>query len=168
MMPTSVHGTFKGGYGFTLIEMILVILVVGISLAMVMPNLSKNHDQVLLEEGSRLAALLNYATDISTSTGHAIAWDQTAVGYRFLERDQDLKVWKPLLDDASLRERALPESVKIEYVAEQGKQVDKYAKVIMNPSGVKAPFEIVLHNETHHIKVTANLIGQVTMSQAEH
>ena len=168
MMLTSVHGAYKGVHGFTLIEMMLVILVFGISLAMVIPNLSKNHDQVLLEEGNRLAALLNYANDISTSTGHAIAWDKTAAGYRFLVRDQDLKVWKPLLDDASLRERVLPETVKIEYVDEQGKQADHYAKVIMNPSGVEAPFVIGLHNESKHIKVTGNLIGQVTMIKAEH
>ena len=57
MMLTSVHGTYKRGHGFTLIEMMLVILVFGISLAMVIPNLSKNHDQVLLEEGNRLTAL---------------------------------------------------------------------------------------------------------------
>jgi len=167
-MLTSVHGIYKGAHGFTLIEMMLVILVVGISLTMVMPNLSKNHDQVLLEEGNRLAALLNYATDISTSTGHAIAWDQTAAGYRFLERDQELKVWKPLLDDVSLRERFLPESVKIEYVAEQGRQAHQYAKVIINPSGVKAPFVIDLHNENQHIKVSGNLIGQVTISKADY
>ena len=38
----------------------------------------------------------------------------------------------------------------------------------MNPSGVEAPFVIGLHNESKHIKVTGNLIGQVTMIKAEH
>jgi len=167
MMLTSVPGTFKRGHGFTLIEMMLVMLVIGISLAMIVPNLSKNPEQVLLEEGNRLTALLNYATDISIATGSAIAWDQTAAGYRFLERDQDLKVWKPLMNDSSLRERTLPEDAQIEYVAKQGKQAGNLARVIMNPSGVQAPFEIGLHNESAHIKVVGNLIGQIKMIRVE-
>ena len=168
MMLTSVHGTYKGAHGFTLVEILLVMLVIAISLAMVVPNLTKSHEQILLEEGNRLTALLSYANDVSTSTGHAIAWDQTPAGYRFLERDQNLNVWKPLLDDASLRERILPESVQIEYVLEQGKSADQLAKVIMNPSGVQAPFEIGLHNDSQHIKVIGNLIGQISMTRTEH
>jgi len=167
MMLTSVHGPYKGAHGFTLVELLLVMLVIAISLAMVVPNLTKSHEQILLEEGNRLTALLSYASDISTSTGHAIAWDQTPAGYRFLEKDQDLNVWKPLLDDASLRERILPESVQIEYVPEHDKHADHLTKVIINPSGVQAPFEIRLHNESQHIKVIGNLIGQITMTRTE-
>ncbi len=167
MMLTSVHGAYRGAHGFTLVEILLVMLVIAISLAMVVPNLTKSHEQILLDEGNRLTALLSYANDVSTSTGHAIAWDQTPAGYRFLERDQNLNVWKPLLDDASLRERILPESVQIEYVLEQGKSADQLAKVIMNPSGVQAPFEIGLHNDSQHIKVIGNLIGQISMTRTE-
>lgn len=167
MMQTSAHGRYKGKRGFTLIEVMLVILVVGISLAMVVPNFNKNNDQVLDEEGHRLVALLHYATEFATSTGRAIAWDQTGSGYRFLERDQDLNVWKPLMDDATLRGRNLPESVHIDNVVGQGSQANQSTKVIMNPSGVQAPFEIGLHNESRRIKVAGNLIGQITMRHAE-
>jgi general secretion pathway protein H len=167
MMPTSVHGIYKKSHGFTVIEILLVMLVIGISLAMVLPNLSKNHDQILFEEGNRLAALLYYAKDISGSTGQAIAWDQTPAGYRFLERDQDHNIWKPLLDDPSMRERVLPDDVQIEYVTEQSKRNGHFTKVIMNPSGVQAPFEIGLHNKNQHIKIVGNLIGQITISRIE-
>jgi len=167
MMPTSVHGIYKKSHGFTLIEMMLVMLVIGISLAMVLPNFSKNHDQILFEEGKRLTALLNYASEISTSTGQRIAWHKTSTGYRFLEKDQDQNIWKPLLDNISMRERTLPDSVEIEYVTEQGKQNGQLVKVIMNPSGVQAPFEIGLQNKNKHIKVNGNLLGQITMSRVE-
>jgi general secretion pathway protein H len=166
-MLTSAHGIYKGKRGFTLIEMMLVILVVGISLAIVVPNFNKNNDQVLDEEGHRLVALLHYATEFATSTGRAVAWDQTSAGYRFLERDQDLNVWKPLMDDVTLRERNLPDSVRIDGVTSQSPQVGHSAKVIINPSGVQATFEIGLHNDSKHIKVAGNLIGQITMRQAE-
>jgi hypothetical protein len=57
--------------------------------------------------------------------------------------------------------------VQIEYVLEQGKSADQLAKVIMNPSGVQAPFEIGLHNDSQHIKVIGNLIGQISMTRTE-
>ena len=167
-MRTSVHGTYKGTRGVSLVEILLVMLVIAIALAMVMPNLTKSHEQTLLEEGKRLSALLSYASDMSTSTGHAIAWEQTPAGYRFLEKDQDLNVWKPLLDDSSLRERVLPERVQIEFIPEQGKHGSQLAKVIFNPSGVQAPFEIGLHNESQHIRVIGNLIGQITLARTEY
>jgi general secretion pathway protein H len=166
-MLTSVHGVCKDFRGFTLIEMMLVILLVGISLALVMPNLNKNDDQVLVDESGRLATLLSYATAFAISTGQTIAWDQTTSGYRFLERDQELSVWKPLMDDTTLRERNLPESVHIDHVNGQGVQMNQSAKVIMNPSGVQAPFEIGLHNESKHVKVTGNLIGQIAVGHVE-
>jgi uncharacterized protein YggU (UPF0235/DUF167 family) len=66
-----------------------------------------------------------------------------------------------------MRERTLPDSVEIEYVTEQGKQNGQLVKVIMNPSGVQAPFEIGLQNKNKHIKVNGNLLGQITMSRVE-
>lgn len=167
MMLTLAHGIYKTEDGFTLIEMMLVILVVGVSLAMVFPNFNKNDDQVLEEEGHRLAALLHYATEFATSTGHALAWDETNTGYRFLERDQDLNVWKPLMDDVTLRERNLPDTVHLDGAASQGGRLSQSARVIINPSGVQAPFEIGLHTDSQRIKVAGNLIGQITMRHAE-
>ncbi len=167
MMPTSVHGICRKSHGFTLIEMMLVMLVIGISLGMVLPNLSKNHDQILFEEGKRLTALLNYASEISNSTGQAIAWHKTLTGYRFLEKDQNQNIWKPLLDDTSMRARTLPDSVQIEYVTEQGKQNSQLEKVIMNPGGIQTPFEIGLQNKNKHIKVNGNLLGQITLNRVE-
>ena|ERR1039457_11040 len=161
-MPTLALGQFRhSAPGFTLLEMMVVLLVVGISLALVTPHFMKNDDDVLKEEAMRLVALMEYAADSASSRGHWLAWSPTVSGYRFLERDEDKNVWQPVTTDEILRERQLPEGVRLGPASRQQTAVTSNTLIALSPSGINSPFRIVLTmGETKRI-VSGNLLGRV-------
>ena len=105
MTPILALGRYKKAYGFTLLELMVVMILIGISLSLILPNLIKNDDDVLKEESLRLIALLEYAADTASSRGIWLAWSPTVSGYRFLQHDDDKKIWQPIVTDDVLRER---------------------------------------------------------------
>ena len=151
--------------GFTLLETMVALIVIGISLALVVPHFLRGDDEILKEEASRLASLMEYAADSASSTGHWVAWSPTSGGYRFLERDEEKNVWKPIVSDAPLRERNLPEGIKLTFYEDQ--QVGKtFAGMVkFSPSGLQVPFRIILSGHDISRVVTGNLMGQVSSTK---
>lgn len=149
--------------GFTLLEMMVVLLVFGISLGIVTPHFMKNDDEVLKEESLRLVALIEYAADSASSRGLWLAWSPTASGYRFLQRDENKNVWQPVTTDEVLRERQLPEGMRLGASSQQQVAVPPNALIALSPSGIHAPFQIELRIGKDKRIVRGNLIGQVEM-----
>lgn len=146
--------------GFSLIELLLVIAVLGISLTVITPNLARNHSEILNDESLRLVSLLNYASDASISTGRPLLWEQTPGGYRFLERDEHLDIWKPALETYVLRERQLPEKIHIESASNQ---YGSTRRVFFSAGGVSSPYAIMLSNGEQKKLISGNLIGQASL-----
>lgn len=179
MMPTSVLGPISIGQasllqpkpkqsrrlvaGFTLLELMVVLVIVGISLGLVTPNLMKNDDDLLKEESMRLVALMEYATDTASSQGHWLAWSQTVSGYRFLQRDEDKSIWQPITTDEVLRERKLPEGMRIATVNNQQAAVIAKSMIALSPSGIQSPFQIELIVGKTRRVVRGNILGKVEM-----
>lgn len=147
--------------GFTLLEMMVVLLVVGISLALVTPNFMKSDNDVLKEESMRLVALMEYASDSASSRGHWLAWSPTESGYRFLERDEDKNVWQPVTTDEVLRERQLPEGMHLGSSSQQQTVVASNTLIALSPSGVNLPYQIVLTMGEEKRVLRGNLLGNL-------
>ncbi len=161
MMPISALGAFRKAYGFTLLELMVVMIVIGISLSLVIPNLMKNDDDVLTEESMRLIALMEYAADSASTRGIWIAWSPTVLGYRFLQFDNDKNIWQPLINDDVLRERELAEGVQLKASMQQQTTVAPDALIPLSPSGVHAPFQMVLSIGEKKRVIQGNLLGKV-------
>ena len=146
--------------GFSLIELLLVIAVLGISLTVITPNLVRNHSDILNDEALRLVSLLNYASDASISTGRPLLWEQTPTGYRFLQRDESLDIWKPALEANVLRERQLPEKI---YIESASNQYGNTRRVLFSAGGVSSPYAIMLSNGEQKKLISGNLIGQASL-----
>lgn len=147
--------------GFTLLELMVVLVVVGISLALVMPHFMKNDDDVLKEESMRLVALMEYAADSASSRGLWLAWSPTVSGYRFLQRNEDTNVWQPITTDEVLRERQLPEGMHLGLAGNQKSAQLSKAMIALSPTGIHSPFQIELGIGQAQSVVRGNLLGQV-------
>src|SRR3990172_704604 len=89
--------------GFTLLELLVVIVIVGITLGMVSFNAMPGERQVLQNDAQRIALLLQLARDEAIVRNRPIAFEAEADRYRFLLRNG--KSWQTLQQDDMLRER---------------------------------------------------------------
>jgi general secretion pathway protein H len=83
--------------GFTLLEMLVVLVIAGIIAGVASLTLTRNPRTDLREEGQRLALLFESANDEAQVRGHPLAWQANLQGYQFLERNADS--WRTVRDD---------------------------------------------------------------------
>ena len=88
--------------GFTLIEVVVVTLIVGIMAAMAGMQLARGPADALRAESERLAGLLRAAREESILQGRVLAFVPDGDAYRFLRLEADGRL-KPLGGDQLLR-----------------------------------------------------------------
>ncbi len=89
--------------GFTLLELLVVMVIAGIILGMVSFKAMPDDRQVLLQDAQRIALLLQVARDEAIVRNRPIAFEADANRYRFLIREE--QNWQVLTQDEMLRER---------------------------------------------------------------
>ena len=95
--------------GFTLIEILVVIALLGIAAAVVALSVSGSDSRLLREETARLGALFRIAQDEARITGRTLVWEADVTGYRFRMLDEEgARDWS----DDILRQRAWPFPVR--------------------------------------------------------
>ncbi|RFU47390.1 GspH/FimT family pseudopilin [Paraburkholderia sp. DHOC27] len=83
--------------GFTLLEMLVVLVIVGILVSVASLALTRNPRTDLNEEAQRLALLFESAGDEAQVRARPIAWQPVDSGFRFDMHTDD--GWRPLRDD---------------------------------------------------------------------
>lgn len=135
--------------GFTLLEMLVVLVIVGLLVAVVTLAPSRNRRTDLAEEAQRLANLLESAGDEAQVRSMPIAWQPVGGGYRFVQRTES-GAWAPMTDDLYRARRwgAAVTGVSVRYTG-----------------GGETPSQIVLGSESIDVPVTITLwSGDVRMA----
>ncbi|MCM2549320.1 GspH/FimT family pseudopilin [Burkholderia glumae] len=83
--------------GFTLLEMLVVLVIAGILVSAATLTMHRNPRTDLREEAQRVALLLESASDEAQVRARPIAWQPTDHGFRFDIRGED--GWHTLRDD---------------------------------------------------------------------
>jgi general secretion pathway protein H len=133
---------FRRCRGFTLVEVLVVVLLIAIAVSFVTVNLGTDDREILRGEAVRLAAGLQQARDEAVVTRSAIAWRGGAGGYEYLRRDAE-RGWVPLDVNGAFPPRFLEFPVRLAEVEVEGVRVAPGSLVVLSPS-VLAPVRIVL------------------------
>ncbi|CAM3713939.1 GspH/FimT family pseudopilin [Bordetella tumulicola] len=80
-MPTSVRGNSERG--FTLIEMLIVVVIIAIAASMVSLSVSASSDRVLVADAERLVDAFTVAQSEARSDGRTIRWYGDERGWSF-------------------------------------------------------------------------------------
>ncbi len=143
-------------FGFTLLELIIVVAIVAVSAGLITLSLRDSHEARLEEEGERLSALLEMARAEARVAGISVHWvprqddgadPDTAVQFRFV----GLSALQPLptrwLDPAT---RA---------------QVVGAATVVLGPEAILPPQRIVLRLADKRLELASDGLGPFAASR---
>ncbi|HEX7813051.1 MAG TPA: GspH/FimT family pseudopilin [Burkholderiales bacterium] len=154
------------GRGFTLIEMLVVLLIMGLLVGMV-STITQPDDRALLRvEAERLARLLDLASLQSRLTGRSIAWTADGPGYRFWQFNDDT-YWAEIRDDDTLRARTLPQGMVIAGMRLENLRPAKNLRLEFNPYGAASSFRIDMALGTALSTVAGSPIGEVRVLSEE-
>lgn len=155
--------------GFTLLEVVVVLLIITIILGMVGVNLTRNPADTLRDEADRLALVLQNAQQQAILEGKPYGFTFTEKGYVFLQLDPDNHL-VPIETDELLTPRELPQSVVLmptETAGKNAKPADsnkRFDLILFDPSGEPPIFNLVLSIGDLYWYVRGQSDGQVISS----
>lgn len=151
--------------GFTLIELMVVILIIVIVLGLVGVNLEPDRETVVRDEARRMALLLRTAQQEAILQGKILAMEITPEGYVFLMLDHNSE-FRSLSRDEILRPRDLPRDIIISSVNIEGRPVTEKPRLILLPTGELPEFTIVFSFGDIHWQVQGVFSGEINVAVA--
>ncbi|HFE38791.1 MAG TPA: type II secretion system protein GspH [Gammaproteobacteria bacterium] len=148
--------------GFTLLELMVVIFIIGILLSLATISVSTRSDHSLETEARRFASLMKLASDEAILNARPIAAQLAKKKYQFsisgeLENE-----------DTLLRPRDIPEHIALEVVIEDDEidfdalDAESFANIYILPSGEMTPFSVIFSQaDGLAYEVTGDFMGKI-------
>ena len=150
----------RPGRGFTLIEMLVVLMIMGLFIGLV-ATITRPDDRALVRlEAERLAQLLDFAATEARLGGRSIAWTAEESGYRFW-RAGDEGGWTKFADSEVLRARTLPQGLAIAGFRVENMRPQGAMRLEFAPQGSSLAFAIGLSLGTERYAVEGSPVGDV-------
>ncbi len=147
--------------GFTLIEILVVLVVMGITLGLAAVQLMPDSRAVLRDEAQRLALLLENAGMEARASGRPLAWSAEKGGYLFWNKN-DYGEWVRIDNDELFGVRTLPDGIAIAEVSVELQPLKAGEIMSLNAFSFTLPFDIRLTAETGSAHVTGSSTGAVS------
>lgn len=164
----------RGAGGFTLLELLVVLLVMGLLVGLAGAIVRPDDRGVLRLEAERMAQLLDLAAAESRLTGKSIAWTADRSGYRFWQMTADAEWaaprsahWSEMRDNDLLRPRTLPQGMTISALQVENMPAHGAMRVEFTPHSVAPAFTIELSLGAARCAVAASPLGEMRVLPVE-
>ena len=154
--------------GFTLLELLVVILIIGIIISFASLSVGQQASRALQDEAKRMHSLLRLASEESVLQGRELAMQFSPEGYQFMTLDG--ADWIAVEEDRLFREREFPPNLELALVVE-GVETDLHdrenpPRIFVLSSGEMTPFVLnigTLDGEAYTLQ--GDLTGKLTLAR---
>jgi general secretion pathway protein H len=153
----------RGAAGFTLLEVLVVAVVIGIAAGILVANLGGDERRRTEREAHRLAGALEHAAALAQWKSETLGVSAHGGVYRFWRRGADGR-WHTLDDDDVLAARALPADFTLRLASFAGAPVAEDAILPFRPSGRNEPYALVLASPAWSQTVTGDPLNRVQVA----
>jgi len=155
--------------GFTLIEIMVVVAIIGVMVAYLGVSLSRDFDRLATLEAKRFHVIVNEVRDEAILTGEAylLHVDNKANAFHFSGVRSDRQINN---DDGLLKQRQIEKGVEVDWeVFDQfDDNEDNDPKVLISPLGDITPFEASFRGDNNKYFVFVNEDGQLERRTEKH
>ena len=152
--------------GFTLVEILVVVLLIGLTVALVTVKLQRDDRQIVNDEARRLAALLAQARDEAITTGASLGWRGAINGYAFLRRGAE-RNWQPFTEGEVFRKRVLPDAMQFAAIEIAGRTAGSEEVLVFSSTGVVPAFRMILAYGAERVSVTADNPARIRVERLQ-
>jgi type II secretion system protein H len=146
--------------GFTLVEILVVLFVLGVALALVTVNIAGDDRRDVAREAKRLAGALEHAASLAQWRAEPLGVSAESGAYRFWRRGDDGR-WIVFSGDDTLAPRTLPAGLTVAPVAYAGAPVAADAILPLSASGRNEPYAIRLDAATANALIESDPLNRV-------
>jgi len=160
-MTIRVRGLPRRSGGFTLVEIMVVMVIIGITLGMVSLNAIPSPRQDLQKEAQRLALLLQLARDEAIVRNRLVTFEATPERYHFLVRTETR--WDPIVGDDLLREREFKGAPLALLLDPSSAGTVNPLRITFGREPVDKPFVLTLASGGNSVAIRADGVGHFTV-----
>ena len=150
--------------GFTLVEMLVVLMTMGILLGLISVNIGPGDRDLLRLEAERLAQVLDLAADEARISGNSIAWTADMSGYRFWRLGASNE-WAEIRDNDLLRPRKLSPGMVISDLRIDALRAQSARRIEFPPCAAMLAFTLDLPFVHEPYSVAASPSGDLGVSE---
>ena len=159
----------KESCGFTLIEIMVVIVIVAILMGAVIISLPQGDALVIKKNKERFLALLSFAQDEAILRSQDLALEIEQNGYRYYRREN--KQWAPYTEGPFAHqtlEGEIPSALQVEKNVVKLKKHHKVKpQIFISTSGEVTPFIYSLGDDANKVDIHVNGVGNVLLKGKE-
>jgi general secretion pathway protein H len=149
--------------GFTLVEMLVVIVVLGIVTGLGVALVGPDERDVQAREARRFASALEYAAARAQWRNEALGVSADAHIVRYWRRTSDDR-WTPIVDDDVLAAHALPDALDAAALAYAGRSVAANAILPLRASGRNEPLAFALATPRYRTIVALDPLNRAAIT----